>query len=318
MGGVKTLDLYCGWSQDNQVRRPPLSNLPIQVCGLCLLLIVICNQFSVLPPPPPAPPPTHSSLPPTVQVCDLLHLQRLWLNHNQLTILPPNFSRLSQLTELFLHHNHFKEFPSVLCHLPSLLSLWLSHNQIPSIPDDITNLSLLRRLHLDHNRIESFPVSLTSLPNLQVLYLNHNSLKSISEEVGRMKTLQHLLLQHNQISEVPRELTDLVNIERLDLGHNLLKHISKEFRSFQTVKNADNAKISTAGNPLDKAMTRMNSIDHTNTTSLRPRTMSFPLSGHCRRKSDSTPSPTPSSSGTHPCAARRHVFIHSQSEDRMV
>jgi Leucine-rich repeat (LRR) protein len=170
---------------------------------------------------------------------------------------------------------------------------------------------LLRRLHLDHNQISVFPDSLTLLPHLTVLYLNNNNLQTLSQDIGRLATLEHLILHDNLITELPRGVTDLTAVQRFDLRHNQLKHLSKEFRSFQAEKTSTGGKILTAGNPLDKTLTRMLSVEQTSPL-LRPRTMSFPLTGYgTRRKSESTPSPSPS-----PSHHRRHIFYHSQSEDR--
>ena len=249
------------------------------------------------------------------QVCDLNRLERLWASHNLLSSLPPTLSHLTHLRELLLHQNRFSEFPSPVCHLPNLELLWLSWNHIPSIPDEITNLRSLCQLHLDHNQISEFPASLCSLTKLQVLYLNHNVIERVSEGVGRLMRLRHLLLDHNLITELPRSMCDLKEVERLDLRHNQLKHLPLEFRNFQSEKNDDSTerkRVSTSDNPFDMPLSRMKSTDQSSPP-LRPRTMSFPLSGRIRRSSDMR-SPSPCRSPSYPYSLRP-VFVHSQSED---
>ena len=244
----------------------------------------------------------------------MTHLQRLWASHHLLSSLPPALPRLTHLRDLLLHNNKFSTFPTAVCHLPSLQMLWLSSNQIPSIPSDISNLTSLRRLHLDHNLIAELPDPLCSLTQLEVLYMNHNSLQRVSESVGNLTSLRHLLLHHNLISQLPHSLVELAALERLDVRYNRLKHLSKEFRVFQAEKNDDGKRVLTEENPFDKPLTRMRSADQTSPV-LRPRTMSFPLSGHMRRKSDSLNSPSPSSP-SYKTPQRRHLFVHSFSEDQ--
>lgn len=248
----------------------------------------------------------------TLQVCDLLHLERLCVSHNVLTSLPHTFPHLTHLRELLLHQNKFSEFPSVICRLPSLELLWLGTNKIPRIPDTISTLSLLRCLHLDHNQLTELPESLCQLKQLQVLFLNHNSIWKLSENIGQLISLRHLLLHHNHIGELPLSICQLVAIERLDLRHNQLKHLPAGFRLFQTEKNGDGrSRVLTSNNPFDNTLKRMTSSEQ-GSPNPRPRTLSFPLSAHGRRRSDTLHSRSPSPVVISP----RPVFTHSHSEDR--
>lgn len=245
-------------------------------------------------------------------MCDLLQLERLCVSHNVLTSLPHTFSHLTHLRELLLHQNKFSEFPSVICRLPSVELLWLSSNRIPCIPDAISTLSTLRYLHLDHNQLTELPDSLCQLTQLEVLYLNHNLIWRLSQNIGHLTSLRYLLLHHNQISELPLGICQLVAIERLDLRHNQLKQLSAGFCLFQNEKNGDGRnRILTSNNPFDTALKRMASSEH-GSPPPRPRTLSFPLSAHARRRSDTLYSRSPSPIAISP----RPVFTHSYSEDR--
>ena len=302
---MRTLDLFCEESCDSQTRQTrrqlPLTELPLEVKSRIYLPLPSSHSTPV----------SDSSM----QVCEQVHLQRLWANHNLLSSLPPNLPRLRHLQELLLHQNKFTEFPLVVCSLSCLQMLWLSFNQIPCIPDDISNLSSLRRLHLDHNQLTELPDALCDLPHLQVLYLNHNSLTRVSEFIGKLTSLRHLLLQHNLIGTLPRGMTELSAVERLDLRHNCLRHLSMDFTFFQSEMNNNGKRVLTEGNPFDKSLVRMRSADQTSPV-LRPRTMSFPISGQTRRKSDSTHSPSPSSPTTARRHKRHHLFVHSFSEEQ--
>lgn len=242
----------------------------------------------------------------------MLQLERLCASHNALTSLPHTFTHLTHLRELLLHQNKFSKFPFPVCQLSNLELLWLSSNLIPRIPDDIAALSSLRWLHLDHNLVTELPSSLCQLKHLEVLYLNHNSLWRLSEDIGQLTSLRHLLLHHNKIADLPQGVCQLTAIERLDLRYNHLKHLTTEFQLFQSDKNSDGKiRVLTSDNPFDNTLMRMKSVER-GSPPPRPRTLSFPLSAHTRRKSDTlrSLSPSPSSMSRHP------VFQHSQSEDR--
>jgi internalin A len=80
-------------------------------------------------------------------------LTQLWLNSNQISVIPDCVGNLSQLTQL-----------------------WLDRNQISVIPDCVGNLSQLARLDLQNNQIRELPEVLNGLPNLKELDLRGNPL----------------------------------------------------------------------------------------------------------------------------------------------
>ena len=239
VNGIRTLDLYSGWSpeSDNPHKVPMiLQSLPAKVCTLCAL-------------------------------------ERLWVSHNRLTSLPDQIDQLVNLRELFLHRNCLEAVPLQLCKLARLEVLWLNSNKLTSLPNEISQLKTLKRLHLDYNFIEEFPSALCELTSLEVLYMNNNSLRSIPEDIGKLKNLKRLYLQHNKISDIPRGVCLLTNIETLLLDHNEITHIKSDFQVYQTEREQASANISVKNNPFVTPQSKLK----LSTGSLHPRTQSLTL-----------------------------------------
>ncbi|KAB2637270.1 receptor-like protein kinase [Pyrus ussuriensis x Pyrus communis] len=171
-------------------------------------------------------------------LCPLRNLQRLSLNHNNLTIdtSTPEASILSclaslrNLTTLYLGNNPLNDTLPVSLgkyFSPSLQYLDLSScNLRGSIHMDIGNLSSLIALALDKNQLSgTIPTSLERLRNLQVLYLNNNRLQGfIPSELCQLENLAYAVLDGNQLSgPIPSCLGTLaVALRSLSLGSNLL------------------------------------------------------------------------------------------------
>uniref|UniRef100_A0A8C7Z471 Uncharacterized protein n=1 Tax=Oryzias sinensis TaxID=183150 RepID=A0A8C7Z471_9TELE len=81
-------------------------------------------------------------------------LQKVFLDHNRLTVLPRNFlASQPNLTEVDLSKNLLQELPEgFLQESNSLQRLYLHGNQLHSLPGDVLQLPHLQRLELDGNQ----------------------------------------------------------------------------------------------------------------------------------------------------------------------
>lgn len=103
------------------------------------------------------------------------------ISSQNLTTLPDNISRLSNLTEINLSNNHFTEFPKQLLTLKNLVYINLSSNRLENIPDEIINsLPKLQKIQLENNLMSeedverylliptrSLPKNITGIPEGQ-------------------------------------------------------------------------------------------------------------------------------------------------------
>ena len=72
---------------------------------------------------------------------------KLNLSGNQLTSLPPEIEKLTNLTGLNLANNKLTSVPLEITKLTSLTSLDLGYNKLTSLPPEIAKLTKLRALN---------------------------------------------------------------------------------------------------------------------------------------------------------------------------
>ena len=114
-----------------------------------------------------------------------------------------------KITVLYLSGNNISFVPSELSKLTNLTRLLLSCNNISLVPSELSQLKNLTYLTLDYNNI-----SLVSpeLSQLKYLDLSHNKLISVPYELSQLKYLD---LRNNNISSVPSELSQLTNLKMI-------------------------------------------------------------------------------------------------------
>ena len=90
-----------------------------------------------------------SSIPDSLQ--DLNQLERLYLQHNKLKVMPC-LKNCQHLKEIYLGFNSIEELTDMdLDDMPNVKLLDLRENKIPVLPDEIINLQNLERLDISNN-----------------------------------------------------------------------------------------------------------------------------------------------------------------------
>lgn len=156
---------------------------------------------------------------------NILTLERVWLDHNELSSLSSNtFKHNNLLTSIRLSDNklhNLVEFPK------GLEDLLLSNNFLSSF-DDLRHIDSLKLLDFSSNKITSISYnSLDSLENLRTLILKKNQLSTIA--IGSFRGMDRLLqldLSYNNLTFV--ELGTFAGAKRMteiDLSHNELNMI---------------------------------------------------------------------------------------------
>uniref|UniRef100_G3NEG7 Fibromodulin n=1 Tax=Gasterosteus aculeatus TaxID=69293 RepID=G3NEG7_GASAC len=180
----------------------------------------------------------------------LKHLDRLFLDHNELTRVPPNlpksitelrlghnkiskvvsssFEGMTNLTALRLQANVLEDVGGALEGLKSLTMLDVRQNKLRKVPDKLPEA--LQQLYLEFNDIESVPTGFLTLnPNLQFVRLAHNKItdKGLPSNVFNVSTLVELDLSFNKLEKIPVVSRNLENLYlhankikgRVRLGH---------------------------------------------------------------------------------------------------
>ncbi|XP_041800958.1 fibromodulin isoform X1 [Chelmon rostratus] len=176
----------------------------------------------------------------------LKNLDQLFLDHNELTRVPPNLPKsitnlrlghnkiskllssslegMSNLTTLQLQANVIEDVGGVFNGLKSLTLLDMRKNRLRKIPNSLPER--LQQLYLEFNSIESVPTGfLTMYPKLQFVRLAHNKLtdKGLPPNVFNISTLVELDLSFNKLEKIPVVSRDL---ENLYLQANKIKEFS--------------------------------------------------------------------------------------------
>lgn len=146
----------------------------------------------------------------------------LYLNSNNLTVLPDKITSLNNLKLLDLRNNKLEVLPEKIHRLSLLQELLLDSNKLKYLPGDFHKLKSLTVLSLPNNQFEIIPVQVCLLKNLKALDLSANRIHSIPMDIRLLKTLEVLALANNNIATLPDELYELKQLKRLYLeGNNL-------------------------------------------------------------------------------------------------
>ncbi|GJJ69382.1 hypothetical protein EMPS_01728 [Entomortierella parvispora] len=176
----------------------------------------------------------------------LRNLRELYLDHNDIKIVPDSLLKLSKLDVLDLSCNSISSFHaafklkklknlrrlnldhnmltdiSPIYKLKALRELRMNHNFVPYLAIAIQNMSKLKILAMESNSLATLPETMGKLGNLCELRLSHNNLRALPESIGSIRTLQVLALRSNLLEKLPESWKDMENLSTLDLSCNRL------------------------------------------------------------------------------------------------
>ncbi|MEN6551494.1 MAG: COR domain-containing protein [Methanobacterium sp.] len=144
------------------------------------------------------------------------------LSHYRLTQLPPEITKLKNLTKLSLSQNLLTQLPPEIGELENLTELDLSYNRLTQLPPEIGKLKNLKILNLTRNQITQLPPEIGELKNLKSFYLTSNQLPQLPSEIRNLKNLRALYLSINQLTQLFPEIVELKNLRALNLSENPL------------------------------------------------------------------------------------------------
>ena len=160
------------------------------------------------------------------EVGELRHLRKLVLSfdldarsENNLSFLPIEIGKLTNLIELDLSFNSLSHFPIEILKLLNLEILNLYGLGLLEIPKDIEKLIKLKKLDLSSNLLSKLPLEFEKLINLEELSLSMNEFAEFPLEIVKLSNLRRLNLEENQIKKIPKEIRNLKKFDTV-IVHN--------------------------------------------------------------------------------------------------
>lgn len=117
----------------------------------------------------------------------------------------------NSLQILFLNDNNIELIPPEIKYLTNLKKLNLNNNKIRFIPFEISELKKLRELQMKDNIIEGIPVSIGELIKLEIVNFSNNRIRSIPGSMGLLTKLIDLNIKGNPILSPPIEIANNLN-----------------------------------------------------------------------------------------------------------
>ncbi|RCS27156.1 hypothetical protein DUT90_08610 [Polaribacter sp. WD7] len=144
----------------------------------------------------------------TTQITKLSSLKAINLSHNQITSVETyqNLGKLSSLKSLWLNYSQLQNLPNEIGEISSLKNLYLEHNFLKDLPKTIKKLLKLNVFHVGHNNFDALPIQLIHMPKLILLHINNCKIKTISNDFATSKiSIKGIVLNNNQLSSREQE-----------------------------------------------------------------------------------------------------------------
>ena len=149
---------------------------------------------------------------------EIIQYKKLLLDWNNLRRLPNEICWLVNLVQLNLQHNYLEAIPSGIFTLPKLTKLDISFNCLKELPSVDQWSSSLNVLNVQGNLLQSFPENIRAV-NMQYLNLADNHLATVPGSVCCMTSLISLDISgNNNIRMLPLQLGKLSHLFDLKLS----------------------------------------------------------------------------------------------------
>lgn len=154
------------------------------------------------------------------EVTEFLFLEKLYLYHNAIRIIPETVAMLQSLNYLDLSRNQLTSLPREICRLP-LQTLLVAHNRLASLPDELGRMSALAELDAGCNEIANLPPRMGDLARLRSLDLRSNMIVHLPIELTYLRLVK-LDISGNRISVLPNEMRKMKSLVDFRLSDNPL------------------------------------------------------------------------------------------------
>ncbi|KAK0159235.1 hypothetical protein PV328_010142 [Microctonus aethiopoides] len=154
------------------------------------------------------------------EVTEFAFLEKLYLYHNAIRVIPETIVMLQSLSYLDLSRNQLTSLPREVCKLP-LQILLVAYNRLTCLPDELGRMTVLAELDVGCNEITSLPPRIGDLPRLRSFDLRSNLLVHLPIELTYLRLVK-LDISGNRISVLPNELRKMKSLIDFKLSDNPL------------------------------------------------------------------------------------------------
>jgi len=193
-----------------------------------------------------APLDAQNALDPAIFNCVCLYELRLEISGGALTSLPPQLSRLLNLTTLIVSNNALVALPDEISVLTKLRNLEAASNAISCLPEPMANLKSLQVVDLSNNQLSSLTV-FSEMNELVSLKVGENQLTELPLCWEQLEHLGVLAAPSNKLTMAPAGLGCLQMLVSLDLSANHIEQIPIELGNLSPKKLQA---VRLQGNPL--------------------------------------------------------------------
>src|SRR5690606_4230597 len=106
------------------------------------------------------------------------------------------------LTRLELSGNQISTLPTDIARLSNLRSIWMSNNLLQELPENFGQMTSLDQFNFQSNRLRSLPASIGNLQQVTRAFLHRNLLESLPVEITQL-TPADLSLDNNKLCQLP-------------------------------------------------------------------------------------------------------------------
>jgi Leucine-rich repeat (LRR) protein len=153
------------------------------------------------------------------------NISYLFLDHNNISCLPDEISKLPRLVQLHVQFNKISKIPASFGELTSLEECSLAGNQIDVLCDCFGEIQLLESLDLSKNNLNELPPSIARI-HIGILNISKNQFTEFPAVLRHMGAFESLVLCGNPISKIPNEeFFQKLNVAELKICGTNIKSI---------------------------------------------------------------------------------------------
>ncbi len=144
-------------------------------------------------------------------------LEHLSLTNNEITAVSVDAEGIGLIQDLYLNSNQITVLPNDLTAFRSLRGVTFARNQIQDIPEKVSFPNSLEMLNLEGNQISAIRGDLEGLKSVKRLYLGSNPIRKLPGNFKGLEGLEFLSLSGNKIPERPEKIEGLGGVKTLYL-----------------------------------------------------------------------------------------------------